>query len=29
MKLDFENQRIGDRVRSDEYAKDSVADFAL
>ena len=29
VKLDFENQRIGDRVRSDEYAKDSVADFAL
>lgn len=29
VKLDFENQRKAERVRSDEYAKDSVADFAL
>ena len=27
--LDFENLRVGERVRSDEYAKESVADFAL
>jgi cysteinyl-tRNA synthetase len=27
--LDFEQMRAGDRVRSDEYTKDSVADFAL
>lgn len=29
VKLDFESQRVGARVSSDEYAKDSVADFAL
>lgn len=29
VKLDFDNQRKAERVRSDEYAKDSVADFAL
>ena len=28
-KLNFEEMRVGDRVRSDEYAKDAVADFAL
>jgi cysteinyl-tRNA synthetase len=28
-KIDMENQRVGDRVSDDEYAKDSVADFAL
>ncbi len=28
-KIDMTQQRIGDRIRSDEYAKDSVADFAL
>lgn len=28
-KVDMSSQRVGDRVRSDEYAKDSVADFAL
>lgn len=27
--LDMSNQRVGERVSSDEYAKDSVADFAL
>ncbi len=27
--LDFENMRMGERVKSDEYAKESVADFAL
>jgi cysteinyl-tRNA synthetase len=29
VKLDFANMRAGDRVRSDDYAKESVADFAL
>ncbi len=29
MKLNFEEMRVGERVRSDEYAKESVADFAL
>lgn len=29
IKLNFEEMRIGERVRSDEYAKESVADFAL
>lgn len=28
-KIDMENQRSGERVKNDEYAKDSVADFAL
>ena len=28
-KIDRENQRSGVRIRNDEYAKDSVADFAL
>lgn len=28
-KLNFEEMRVGERVRSDEYAKESVADFAL
>lgn len=28
-KIDMTQQRVGDRIRSDEYAKDSVADFAL
>ena len=28
-KIDLENQRSGVRVKNDEYAKDSVADFAL
>ncbi len=28
-KVDLENQRPGARIKSDEYAKDSVADFAL
>ncbi|MCF7791401.1 MAG: cysteine--tRNA ligase [Victivallales bacterium] len=28
-KIDMKNQRIGERVKSDEYEKDSVADFAL
>ncbi|MDB6021022.1 MAG: Cysteine--tRNA ligase, partial [Pedosphaera sp.] len=28
-KLNFDEMRVGDRVRSDEYAKESVADFAL
>ncbi len=27
--LNFEEMRVGERVRSDEYAKDAVADFAL
>ncbi|MDG1892601.1 MAG: cysteine--tRNA ligase [Verrucomicrobiota bacterium] len=27
--LDFEHMRPGERIQSDEYAKDSVADFAL
>ena len=29
LKLDFEQMRPGERVQSDEYAKDAVADFAL
>jgi cysteinyl-tRNA synthetase len=29
IKLNFEEMRVGERVRSDEYAKESVADFAL
>jgi cysteinyl-tRNA synthetase len=29
LKLDFDQMRPGERVQSDEYAKDSVADFAL
>ncbi len=29
MKLNFEEMRVGDRVRDDEYAKEAVADFAL
>jgi cysteinyl-tRNA synthetase len=29
VKLNFEEMRVGERVRSDEYAKDAVADFAL
>ena len=29
VKLNFDEMRVGDRVRSDEYAKESVADFAL
>ena len=29
VKLNFEEMRVGERVRSDEYAKESVADFAL
>ncbi|HZQ48581.1 MAG TPA: cysteine--tRNA ligase, partial [Verrucomicrobiae bacterium] len=29
LKLNFEEMRVGERVRSDEYAKESVADFAL
>lgn len=28
-KLNFDEMRVGERVRSDEYAKESVADFAL
>ena len=28
-KIDMTQQRIGERVRNDEYAKDAVADFAL
>ena len=28
-KIDMESQRIGDRVKNDEYSKDSVGDFAL
>jgi len=28
-KIDMKNQRSGERVKNDEYAKDSVADFAL
>jgi cysteinyl-tRNA synthetase len=27
--LNFENLRVGERVRNDEYAKESLADFAL
>ena len=29
VKLNFEEMRVGERVRSDEYAKESIADFAL
>jgi len=29
VKLNFEEMRVGDRVKSDEYEKDAVADFAL
>ncbi len=29
VKLNFEEMRVGERVASDEYAKESVADFAL
>jgi len=29
VKLNFEEMRVGDRVASDEYEKESVADFAL
>jgi cysteinyl-tRNA synthetase len=29
VKLNFEEMRVGERVRNDEYAKESVADFAL
>jgi cysteinyl-tRNA synthetase len=29
VKLNFEEMRAGERVRSDEYAKESIADFAL
>ena len=29
VKLNFEEMRVGERVRSDEYAKEAVADFAL
>jgi cysteinyl-tRNA synthetase len=29
VKLNFEEMRVGERVKSDEYAKDAVADFAL
>ena len=29
LKLNFDEMRIGERVKSDEYAKESVADFAL
>jgi cysteinyl-tRNA synthetase len=29
LKLNFDELRTGERVKSDEYAKDSVADFAL
>ncbi|HWX23253.1 MAG TPA: cysteine--tRNA ligase [Candidatus Binatia bacterium] len=29
LKLNFEEMRVGERVRSDEYAKEAVADFAL
>ena len=29
VKLNFDEMRIGERVRSDEYEKESVADFAL
>ncbi|MBM3878990.1 MAG: cysteine--tRNA ligase [Verrucomicrobia bacterium] len=28
-KLNFDEMRVGERVKSDEYAKESVADFAL
>jgi len=29
VKLNFDEMRVGDRVRSDEYEKEAVADFAL
>lgn len=29
IKLNFDEMRVGERVQSDEYAKESVADFAL
>lgn len=29
LKLNFEELRVGERVKSDEYAKESIADFAL
>ncbi|MBC8095098.1 MAG: cysteine--tRNA ligase, partial [Akkermansiaceae bacterium] len=29
VKLNFEEMRVGERVKSDDYAKESVADFAL
>jgi cysteinyl-tRNA synthetase len=29
LKLNFEEMRAGERIKSDEYAKESVADFAL
>ncbi|HKI68123.1 MAG TPA: cysteine--tRNA ligase, partial [Verrucomicrobiae bacterium] len=29
LKLNFDELRVGERVRNDEYAKESVADFAL
>ena len=29
VKLNFEEMRVGERVRSDDYAKEAVADFAL
>jgi cysteinyl-tRNA synthetase len=29
VKLNFEEMRVGERVRSDEYAKEAVADFAV
>jgi cysteinyl-tRNA synthetase len=29
VKLNFEEMRLGERVRTDEYSKESVADFAL
>jgi cysteinyl-tRNA synthetase len=29
VKLNFDEQRVGERVKNDEYAKESVADFAL
>jgi cysteinyl-tRNA synthetase len=29
VKLNFEEMRVGERVRSDEYSKEAVADFAL
>ena len=28
-KLDFDQMRPGERIQSDEYSKDAVADFAL
>ena len=29
VKLNFDEMRVGERVRSDEYAKEAIADFAL